>query len=203
MTVVAGDIVRTAVNFELGDGTMYQNVFHHERYGADPVSDAAVLIAIEDWAETMYAELVTLVKDDTIEQLSFVDRVEFIAGLWTVVENIGTFTPTFNPAATGDALPFNCAPFLVFKTDRPKTVGRKFLFPFDEAQQADSILVGGAITAMVAWGVDAVSDILLAGDAGLEPGVPRTGVDAFYAFTVTIVNDVIGSQRRRRPGVGA
>jgi hypothetical protein len=82
-------------------------------------------------------------------------------------------------------------------------VGKKFLFPFDEAKQADSILVAGAVTAMTAFGVIAIADIALGGDAILIPGIVRTGVEQWLSFQVAVVNDVIGTQRRRRPGVGA
>lgn len=203
MAVVAGDILRTTCNFELGDGTQYQNVYHHKRLGEDVVADSVLVNNVEAWVEDMYAELVGVVKDDTIAQLCFVDRVEFVEGQWKVTENIGFFTPAFTPVDVGDALPYQSAPFLVFKTARPKSTGKKFLFPFTEAWQADSILVGGAIVDMVAYGVDAISDIEMAGDALLQPGVVRTGVDAWLPFNVVIVNDVIGSQKRRRPGVGA
>lgn len=203
MTIQSGDYLRVTCNFELGDGTQYQNIYSYTRDGEDPYSDANHVIAIKARVEAMYATIIALVKSDTVEQLSFVDRVEWVVDEWKVVENIGTFVPTFNPAAVGDALPHQCAPFLIFKTTRPKSVGKKFLFPFDEAQQADSILVGGAVTAMVAFGVLAIDDIPLVGVSTLLPGIMRTGVQQWLTFQVAVVNDVIGTQRRRRPGVGA
>lgn len=205
MAVLDGDILRVSVNFELGDGTQYQNIYHFIRDGSDPYSDAIHVTAIADKMAAAYLTIKDLVTSDVTAQLSFVDRIEFneIVDEWRVVENIGTFTTTFNPTESIDALPYQSAPFLVFKTQRPKSVGKKFLFPFSEAQQADTVLVGGAVTAMVAYGVQVLAAIELGGDATLTAGIVRTGVQTFLNFLVATVNDIIGSQKRRRPGVGA
>lgn len=205
MSVLDGDILRVSVNFELGDGTQYQNIYHYVRDGTDPFSDAAHILAISLRMDTMYATIDDLVKNDVTAQLSFVDRVEFneIVDEWRVVENVGTFTVDFTPVDAGDAIPFQSAPFLVFKTQRPKSVGKKFLFPFGEAHQVDTILTGGAVTAMVAFGVQVLLGTSVGGDVTLTAGIVRTGVQTFLNFLVAVVNDVIGSQKRRRPGVGA
>lgn len=205
MTVLDGDILRVSVNFELGGGVQYQNIWHYIRDGTDPFSDQAHVDAIEGRMEAIYNTIDDLVPNDVSAQLSFVDRVEFneIVDEWRVVENIGTFTMTFTSTDATDPLPYQSAPFVVFKTQRPRTVGKKFLFPFGEAQQEATVLVGGAVTAMVAFGVQALVSQTVGGDVTLTAGVVRTGIQTFLNFLVAVVNDVIGSQRRRRPGVGA
>lgn len=205
MTVLDGDILRVSTNFELGDGTQYQNIYHVIRDGTDVESDATHIAAIKARLENMYDELLGQVKNDTVSQLSFVDRVEFneITDQWEVVENIGTFTVSFTPVNTGETIPYQCAPYLTFKTQRPKSVGKKYLFPFAEDQQDNSILVGAAVTAMTAFGVFVLASIVVGGDVTLTFGIPRTGVGQWYNFLVAVISDVIGSQRRRKPGVGA
>jgi hypothetical protein len=205
MSVVDGDILRVTCNFELGDGHQYQNVYHYIRDGTDPVSDAGHVTAITAAMNQIYDTLLSQVKSDVTEQLSSVDRIAWneITDQWEVVENIGTFTLTFTPIGSEDALPYMSAPFVVFKTGRPRTVGKKFLFPFIETQQADTTLVAGAVTAMVAYGVQVLFPRAVSGDVTLTMGVPRTATDQWFNFLVAVVNDVIGSQKRRRPGVGA
>lgn len=205
MSVLDGDILRISANFELGDGTQYQNIYHMVRDGTDVVSDAAHVLAIKGRLENMYDELVSQVLDDVTPQLSFVDRVEFneITNQWEVVENIGTLTLSFTPVNAGDGLPYQASPYIIFKTQRPKSVGKKFLFPYAESEQNETLLVAGAVTAMVAFGVFVLASLELGGDATLTMGIPRTGFNTFLNFLVAVVNDVIGSQRRRRPGVGA
>ena len=205
MSVVDGDVLRISCNFELGDGTQYQNIFHYVRDGTDPYSDAVHIAAIKAEIEAVYATIDDLVRNDVTEQLSFVDRVEFneIVDEWRVVENIGTFTPDFTPTEAGEGLPYMSAPYIIFKTQRPRSVGKKFLFPFSEGQQDETILVGGAVTAMAAFGAAVLSGISLGGDATLTACIVRTGIQTVLNLLVAIVNDVIGSQKRRRPGVGA
>lgn len=205
MAVLDQDVLRVSVNFELGDGTQYQNIYHMIRDGSDPFSDSVHVAAIKVQIQTMYSRLVAQVLDTVVEKLSFVDRVEFneITDQWEVVENIGTFTPAFVPTNTGEGLPYQSAPYIIFKTQRPKSVGKKFLFPFAEDQQDETILTATAVTQMASFAIDLLAGIALGGDATLTMGITRAGIGVFLNFLVAVVNDVIGSQKRRRPGVGA
>lgn len=203
MALGVGDILRTTCNFTLPNGVQYQNVFHHIFDGIGGVSDAAVVADIKAWAEGMYAELATHTEQTTTEQLSYVDQVEWGAGAWEVVANIGTFTPTFSPTSNADVCPNQVSPFIVAKTDRPKTVGRKFLFPTLETEQDQGILTAGLITDLVDWADDYINDITIDVANVLHAGVPRTAVNEFKLFQVAVVTNLLGTQRRRRPGYGA
>ncbi|GAH29230.1 unnamed protein product [marine sediment metagenome] len=205
MSVIDQDVLRVTMNFELGDGTQYQNIFHYIRDGDDPVSDAVHVTTIEIHQEAIYATIVAQVDDNTTVQLCSVDRVAFneITDQWEVVENIGTFTPAFTPTGDGESIPYMSAPYVIFKTQRPRSVGKKFLFPFIESQQADTVLEAAAVTAMAAYGTACLAAPSLGGDATLTLGITRTGINTFLNFLVAVVNDIIGSQKRRRPGVGA
>ncbi len=204
MTIVAGDVLRCTIDFVLGDGSHVQNIFHHKRVGLGIITDATHLAAYVTWAQNMYGEIANMVKNDVLEQLAFLDRVAWNVDRWEVVENIGTFTWDFVPSGTGEMLPNMDSAFVIFKTARPKTIGRKFLLPFEELWQAGTFLLAGAVTDLVAWADDAVNNLVVSAPLDyMVPGVPRTGVDAWYPFTVAIVTNVLGTQRRRRPGVGA
>lgn len=203
MTIVAGDILRTSCNFVLTNGQLYQNIFHHRRTGVGILTDAQHVTAIDDWATAMYAELVSWVKSNVVSSLCSVDLVEFVAGAWTVVENIGTFTLTFAPTNAGSAMPTQLSPYVIFKTDRPQSVGRKFLFPLTELGYDLGLLDGSVVTAIVAWADDAVNDIVIQVLDNLQPGITRVGVDSFLTWHTAIVTNVAGTQRRRRLGVGA
>lgn len=203
MALDTGDIIRTTASFTLGNGTICQNIFHHMYTGVPGIADSTVLSAIDGWLEAMYAEIDDLVKDDVVANLAFVSQVEWVETRWEVTRNLGTVTMTFTPTVATDALPNMDSAFVTQKTLRPKTVGRKFLIPFAETQQADSYLIGSAVTAVVAWAADSIDDVYLGPVNDLHPGVVRTGVDSFLEFTVAVVTNVLGTQRRRRPGVGS
>lgn len=203
MAIVAGDILRTSVNFELADGTQYQNIFHHKRTGVALISDATFVASLKDWVETMYAELVTLVDNDVTPALCSVDKIEWVVDAWEVVENVGTFIPTFIPVDVFAQMPNQLSPYVMFKTDRPKTVGRKFLFPLCEDGFDVGLLTAAAVTALTAWASDALNDIIVIALNDLVPGVPRTAINAWYEFTHAVLANIAGTQRRRKIGVGA
>ncbi len=208
MAILAGAILRTSMNFQLGDGTLYQNVFQHRRVGPGLVlTDQQHLDAIEAWAEAMYAEIDDHVALDVVEQLSSVDRIEFNLAddFWEVTESIGVFTIAFVPVVADTvAMPNQVSPFITFKTDRPKSNGRKFLFPFTETGFTSALLSAPALAAVVAMADDAVNVITV--DAPLDlliPGIARVGINQFLDFTHAVVTDLAGTQRRRRRGYGA
>lgn len=203
MTLAVTDIVRTTINFLLGNGVEYQNVFHHIFDGIGGVSDAAVTLDIAQWASWMYQEIESHMDENVVARLSFVDQVEFVEDEWKVISNIGTFTVTVTPIVSADMSANQISPFVTFKTSRPKSVGRKFLFPTPEGQQASGIIAEAMVTTITAWASDAVNDIEIDAFNVLHPGIVRTGVNQFLSFTVAIVTDLVGTQRRRRPGYGA
>lgn len=206
MTILAGDILRTSINFLLDDGSLFQNVYHHRRIGPGLlITDAAHVAALETWAEAMYAQIDDHVSADVVEQLSTVDRVEWDGDSWEVTENIGTFLIDFLPVvAASQAMPNQVSAFITFKTARPQSVGRKFLFPLTESDFTSAVINPTAVTALVAFANDAVNDVEV--DFPLDylvPGVVRTEVDSFLDFTLALVTNLSGTQRRRRRGHGA
>jgi len=203
MALGVGDIVKTTVNFLLVNGVQYQNVYHHIFDGIGGVSDAAVVADIKAWVEDAYDEIVAYAHEDTAEQLCFVDQVEWTGTEWEVVANIGTFTPTWVPVGGSSYCPNQVAPFITFKTARPKSVGRKFMFPCPEASQNLGVMGAPMIAALVAFATIIVNDLTLDVANVLHPGVPRTGFNDWLNFTVAVVTDLLGTQRRRRPGYGA
>lgn len=203
MPISHGDVLRVSANFLLDPGILYQNVYTYLYDGVGVPPDATVVADIKAHMELAYDELVGLVLSTTLEDLSTVDIIEFVAGEWTVTRNVGTFTPSFVPVGTGDSVPYQSSPFVTFKTTRPKSVGRKFLFPVTESQQANTILGGPAVTAVVAYANLILADITVDVINALHPCIARTGIDDILVFTAAVVTNVLGSQKRRRPGDGA
>lgn len=203
MALGVGDIVRTSVNFTMPGNILYQNIYHHIFDGTGGVSDAAVVADIKAWADAMYSQIDEDISQSATEQLSSVDRVDWSGTEWEVVENIGVFTPEVTQAEAGHMSANQVSMFITFKTDRPKSVGRKFLFPTPEAHQAAGVIDGDLLARLVNFADDAVNDITIDVLNVLHPGIVRTGVNQFLLFQVAIVTDLVGTQRRRRPGYGA
>lgn len=203
MTVVNGDVLRITVNFQLPDGTQYQNVYHMIAQFVASFGDETVVSEVQSWVEAVYATVITMVNSGTAEQVSSVDKVAWTGTEWEVIANIGTFVPSFVPTGAGDITPNQISPFVVFKTERPRSVGRKFLFPVMETDQNQGVLAPAAIALLVSYATEVMTDITMAPLSTLIPGIPRTAVNAFFTFLLAVVTDIVGTQRRRRPGVGA
>lgn len=202
MSVLSGDILRTTCNFTIGTVTQFQNVYHHKRFGVAIYTDQEHVNFIETWAESLYGTLVAYNRDNIEGGLCQVDKIEWDTDEWVIVENVGTFVLGWSPIGGATNLPNQVSPFVVFKTNRPKTVGRKFLFPMTEEAYAGGRLVTLALEDMADYADIAVNNITMAALNYLIPGVPRTGVNSWQEFFVAVVNDLVGTQRRRREGVG-
>lgn len=203
MPIVHGDVLRVTANFILGDGTQYQNVYHYLFDGVGTPSDATVVADIATAMDDAYDDLQPLVKNTVLNDLSSVDIVEFVTGEWTVTRNVGTFSLNMDGVGAGDMLPNMSSPFVTFKTARPKSVGRKFLFPLVEGFQVATVLAVEAVTAIVLYAAVILDDIEVDLINALHPGIVRTGIDDYLVFTAAVVTNILGTQRRRRPGVGA
>lgn len=203
MTISHGDVLRVTMNFNLQAGVQYQNVYTYLYDGVGTPTDAVVVADIAAQMELAYDEVDTLVDPAVTEDLSSVDIIEFVTGQWTVTRNVGTFTITWAPGGTGGSLPYQSSPFVTLKTTRPKSVGRKFLFPMTEPNQVATIIAGPAVTAIVAYAAIVIDDIVVELINALHPCIARTGVDDILVFTAAVVTNVLGSQKRRRPGDGA
>jgi hypothetical protein len=138
------------------------------------------------------------------QRVCWVDVIEWNATTeeWEVTRKVGYFTPTigFNDAA--EPLPNQSAAVAVFPTFRPKTRGRKFVFPFGEDAQDATFLVAAALGALADYAADVLADIVIGPLNELNTGVASTVTGSFQAFDTGIVTNVLGSQRRRRPTVG-
>ena len=203
MTVQNGDILKTTTQFTLFDGTIMQNIYHHRCDFVDPLAEGTVLAGIQTWIEAALDNLEAVTHSGTVAGLASVDQVEWDGTKWEVTGNIGTFVPSFTPSAATDPMPNQNSPYAVFKTARPKTVGKKKLFPFTEVNFQGSSVAAGLVAAIVLYATDVLNNIVLGALHNLVPGVPRTAVDAFYEFVVAVVDNVTGTQRSRKPGVGA
>lgn len=203
MTVVDGDVIRTTANFTLRDGSLYQNVYHHILEGTAPFGDATVVTALDTWLTSVYDAIRTHVTVTAVGNLCSVDKVAWDGAKWAVVSNLGTFVHTFVPVGAGDEMPNQVSPFVTFKTERPKSVGRKFLFPLLETSFTEGQLTSTVVAILVAYANLVLADVNLSPLNDLVPGIPRTGADVFLVFLLAIVTNIAGTQRKRRLGAGA
>lgn len=205
MPVNNGEIVKSWMEFNLADGTIAQMVYHWKVYSAGEVTSADVIAAVEQYMEDIVAAVQAYIDADITLNPTPVQIVDWDAteDAWVIDRNIGTATCTESFSSTVDPLPNQCAPVMVANTARPKSRGRKFFPGFDDNSASGSDMAAAVLTALGTALAHYLADETISGADVLSPGVIRAGVNAFLDFTTGQVNSVIGTQRRRKPGVGA
>jgi hypothetical protein len=204
MTVNIGDVVKAVSEFVFTDGTIGQNVFYYELAGENAQDDDDVKTAIVTAIDDLY----TLI-DDCISDEIVLNPMAFTIIGWSVEQmkwvteaNLGYETPAWAGANIADPFPNQIAAVLTAATARPKARGRKFFPMFAENQAIAGDLIGGALTALAAAGALWLQNLPLGGLDGLWPIVPSTLDGAKLGLQSVEVNSILGTYRKRKPGVG-
>ena len=205
MAVNDGDVLKVVVSQLLSDDTIAQNVYHYLAAFGSSQTNGDVLDALETAIETMYETIDAEVADSVIMDTMEVDTVAWDAGEgeWLTVQNIGERTPTVTNEAIADAFPNQVAATLGAYTTYPKVRGRKALPGFNEGSADVGELDVQALVALGLFLVEYIADVVIDGANLLSPGVASVSTAAFRAFGSGWINTVLGSQRRRKPGLGA
>lgn len=198
------DVLKVFLELVLADGTIAQNVFHFRAAFDDDQSDAAVSTAVENYIEEIYGALATYLADDFTINPSYLHRVVWdpVGAKWAIDYLVDVFTPSFTHTNTDDPFPNQIAPVLTANTYLPGSRGRKFIMGFVETAALAGDLVAGAVTALGTALNHYLADETVSGTNLLQVGVPRQDSNVFLTFADGVVNSVVGTQRRRKPGVG-
>lgn len=205
MTVSNGDIIKAAYECEFANGVIAQNVYHFKAVFIDDQTDSAVLAAIATYLGNLLDSVDQYITDTLTINPCEVDEVQWNATeeQWETVRTLGNTTPSVTFTDTTGHLPLQIAPVLIANTLRPKTRGRKFLPGFCEDTTTGSGLETAVMTALGLALNNYLADETVVGANVLSPGVPSVVTGTFWDFTDGLVDSVVGTQRRRKPGVGA
>lgn len=203
MSVATNQILHCVIEATLGQGTVVQNRKRFKTEFASPLSDATVLNAVKTWVETLYGFVASEIKSNVTLEDGTVDVIEWnaVESVWEVIQNVGIYSPLDTFASVDEALPNQCSAFVIGNTARPKSKGRIFVFPFTEAFQNHGILTSIAMTALGLFAAQYIADQPISADA-LLTGIVRETSSEWLPFLTVSFQDVIGTQRRRRQGIG-
>ena len=205
MAIENGDILKAVAEYVLPDGTIAQNVFYFVANFLDSETGTAVLGAVKTYLEDFYDAIKAYVKSTVTFNPFTLQTMTWDGGTgkWEIEAYWGTSTINITNESLDDQFPNQVAATLTANTVRPKSRGRKFAPPFVETSALAGDLIGGAVTALTDALSHYIADETVSGENVLSPGVIRAGVDTFLEFTTGVVNSILGTQRRRKPGVGA
>lgn len=127
-----------------------------------------------------------------------VELLSYSAGHWVPYEKYGQ---VWGFSGAGDYLPNAVAIVLLGKAPGLRHVGRKFLSAIPENLTTANALVGAGITYAASVLLAYITPFTGIGGGVITPGVIDV-VGNFHPFTGGIVSSLLGSMRRRKPGIG-
>lgn len=204
MTVSNGDVLKVFLELVLADGTIAQNVYHFRATFDDDHSDSEVSTAVEGYIEDIMGAVSTYLSDDFTINPSWLHKTVWdpVGTKWVTSTLVDIFTPSFTHTNTDDPFPNQIAPTMTANTYYPGHRGRKFLPGFVETSALASELVAAALTALGTALAHYLADETVSGTDYLLVGVPAASANEFQAFSDGVANSIVGTQRRRKPGVG-
>jgi len=195
----ADDVYRAAVHITLPEQVDAYNILGLKCI-AGSCTDAEFLAAAATYIQNVYATVDDVLQQNVDLAETTITKVVFSVDKWIVDALVGTFLPTFTATETGDMLPHIMAMVLTLPTAIPKKRGRVFIPGLSEEHQDDSLLDSTAATALGNFGTTLRSGFT-AGGASFNYHV--LGNDGLATYpTSFVVNGIMGSNRRRKPGVG-
>ena len=204
MAIDDGDVLKAVAEYVLPDGTIAQNVFYFVAEFLASQTGTAVLGAVKQYLEDFYDAIKAYVKSSVTFNPFTLHKLQWNAteSEWEVEEFIGSDDVEVTNTSLDDQFPNQVAATMTANTARPKSRGRKFAPPFVDTAAVAGDLIAGAVTALGVALNHYLSDETVFSGNLLSPGVPRVGFNTFLEFTNGVVNSVLGTQRRRKPGVG-
>lgn len=202
MTVTDGDILKAVVTIDLPLDVKAQNVFYYKaEFGVDYSNSqvlSAIVTAVEDFYDQVEGSIVTAVAlSDVIVSKWVWDAVDG----WITGAAVGQSALTDIFASAGEMLPHAVAAIISGATADPKVNSRKSIAGFDEAAQEDSEVSAGSLVELALAATSWITNQIISGSDQLAPGVPGAG-GVWQDLLSASVSSILGSQRRRKPGVG-
>lgn len=186
-------ICRGIVKGTLFGAVQTRNMFVAQIGSAEGDTDAGVMYT---WLSAVWSPLRSVLASSftttTLETQTYFD------GHWfTAEENPFVWAGT----ASGDQLANAVAAVLIGKVSGSYLHGRKFFSGLCESAVAGNELVGGAITTMGTVLLAYITPGVGEHGASYSPGIlDKSGT--FHSFSSGFVSSLLGSMRRRKPGLG-
>lgn len=187
---------RMVLKSRLTDNSEFRNVFDFE---SNSLWTTELQGAVDQWIGAMYpSTYLAWIRSD----LTFYEYEiwKWDTGGWTPVA-----TNSVNKVGTaaGQPLPRQAAAVTLAKTQLRRSFGRKFHPGMIEAYGTDGMLDTALIAVLTEYAVKWIGQRVNSG-AWLYPGISREqeGARVIYRFVSAVVNGIMGSQRRRKQGVG-
>ncbi len=200
MAIVGGTSLKVAQEINMPDAVTAMNIFYFETDFAAPQTEQTLLDWLEPWVEALFTSV-----DGEMSDL--VELGEFTLYAYSVLydrwDNKGTAAPTVVGTEVGSMLPHGVCGMVRAYSTNPRSIARKYLAGFGDAQQSNGVWGAPTLAALAAFGVLWATSITVSAGNFMHPGVFDNTLKIVHRFTGTeVVLSEPAYQRRRRPGVG-
>jgi hypothetical protein len=205
MAIANGDILRMAMRWQNGAGYEFMNIWHVQVTDRGAQSQDDFLDDVMDRVTAPYTNINSYMPNNYTVVDWKIDKVAIVAGKETVTETFGIRQPPYafgGAAATGNELPWGVAPVLKWRTGGVKSLARKFLFGFTEAQQDNGRWSAGVLTNLGLMAAVYLSPISLTSGGTVQAVIWASRASQWLPFISAAANAIAGYQRRRKEGVG-
>lgn len=200
MTIVAGDIIRCVVKYNLPDLQVNTNVGHYLASAGVADTDANVSNALATQMILAYANLEASLEAGVEPGDMVLSKFDPITSKFEQFSTVPLTSP--DGAGVGDFTPNIISAVVRFFTDGLGQQGRKFLSGFLEGLVIGNDLGAALVTACVNYALDYHDAVPVAGGTLLAGWFDRVA-ELHRAYNLVLsVNTVAGSQIRRKPGRG-
>ena len=153
---------------------------------------------IATWLESVYSPI--LAATSTLWVAYGLDIYILQAGHWVLSEE-----RAFNHAGSGqgDFTMYQAAAVIVGRTIVPRCLPKKFFAGMLEGNITNGYMIAGLVLSMITAGAAWITPFTgITSQAEYIPGTYSEKHEAFIAFVGCLVNNCLGTQRRRKPGGG-
>jgi hypothetical protein len=198
MAMADQDIVRITAKMSYSGGDI-QNVFHVRYTMATPTDDATFMADTADEIDTYYGDINTQISStvsyDTIAFYNITQDRPMGEVAWP--------TRTAGGNSTGEHLPPQTSPLVLFGTYTPKSQGRKYLPMLTTNNTGNLGSVDSVVlTALATWAANFLADAVIGGGY-IEFGNWNDTLSRFAVWITAFVKDYLHTQRRRSRAVGS
>lgn len=198
MPAESGQVLRTDLVADFDGVDDIVNVFQHQLSSSSTVEDATLLSDLL----TIMTAIATIIKGVS-NLLTVWNRIRVTNHTTNTLVGEAAISPTIAGTVSGDSNAPGVSACVLFKTNIPRVVLRKFLGPVStNALTADGRLGGGVVAVMTNLGLELLEPQVI-GSNTYTYGYDSPKALSFVVPTIVSFSTIPAYQRRRRQGVGA
>lgn len=148
------------------------------------------------YLDTLYTEILAIITENCT--FTSYELYNLVSGHWILFDEV---TVDYEGQVTGEQLLNAAAGVLIGKATGLRHVGRKFFGPLAEGNVSGNVFTGTALPSLAAALLAYITPFTGIGGGEITPGV-TDATFTFHPFVGGVVSSLLGTMRRRKPGIG-